>query len=244
MKKIVLFLLLLVSTVSAVDIEGRDNVNTLADMITGFYDKLFGGSISAGYQSVDTATVMSLLNSSALNTSVDLYCVQRDTTLTIAAETSWYDLPTDFYCLPPGHPDFGVTAMSADDGLEIGMKLISIDQIGANRLVTSGSEIPSKYLIRKNKIYIEPVNNDSDSVKIYYAAYANSLDTTTDTTNLDNAYVQYAILGAVEEYLKAVNWGSAQSFAVERLKVIQAAKAKEEAKFNITRKSVIENLIK
>jgi len=80
-------------------------------------------------------------------------------------------------------------------------------------------------------------------VKIYYAAYANNLDTLTDTTNVDKQYIRYAILKSAEKFLRTRNWGNYQSFATERLGLVRDNIVREETRLGITRKSLMEKTV-
>ncbi|GAG81154.1 unnamed protein product, partial [marine sediment metagenome] len=61
--------LLLVGSVSASDIQGRDNVTIGTDMLTQLYDEVFP-STSQPQKSLDTTSGLALLSSAGLDASV------------------------------------------------------------------------------------------------------------------------------------------------------------------------------
>ena len=245
MKKIVLLLLLLTGTSYSSDRVGQDNIVELSDMLTQLWDEILPAT-STPYKQLDTTTATNLLNWSANNAAHELFAVERDTTIIIAANTYWYNLPSDFYKIPPDQAAFGAVAIDDADGLEYGMQQMNTGQIGLERLTGTTGEIPSRYLIRKHKVYIEPVNDAGDSVRLYYAAHANILDTVggADTTNVDLEYIQYVILKAAEKYLQATNWGNKQDYANGRLAIVQAKLLMEEKRLGVTRQSGLEDIVK
>lgn len=244
MKKLILILLLSM-TISAFasDRAGRPNVTTGGDMLTQLFKEVFP-NYNQPQKSLDTTTAFNFLNSSTLNASKVLKCVERDTVILMIADTEWYNLPSDFYEIPADMSEFGVVAIGKGTGFEIGMKLMSIFQIGAERPTASSDEIPTNYLIRKYQIHVEPANNSNDSVRVYYAAYSNVLDSVQDTTNIDKQYIDYVILLAAEKFLRGANWGNMQSYANSRLLVVQANLAEEEKRLGITRRSIVEDMVR
>ena len=244
-KLIVIFLLVMTSSAFATDRVGQDNITLLGDMLTRLWDELFP-TTSTPYKNLDTTIATNLLNWAAENASTEIWCIQRDTAIIVVAGTERYALPSDFYEVPAGMAEFGVVAIPTGTVFETGMKLMNIGQKGQFRVIQSGSEIPSYYLIRKKELHIEPANNSGDTVRVYYAAYSNVLDTVggADTTNINKEYIQYVILKAAEKYLKAVNWGNAQGYADSRLEIVQADLTKEERKLGITRRSVVEDMVR
>lgn len=247
MKKIILIPLLvgmLAMTGVTSDRAGRDNTTTGDDMLTQLYDEVFP-TTNQPQKSLDTTTALNLLNSAALEASVDLYCVERDTVILMIAGTEWYNLPSDFYDVPLGNPVHGVVAVAGGTGdEEVGMKPMSLSQIGKQRPTSSSNEIPSQFLIRKFRIHVEPVNNSNDTVRVYYAAYASVLDSVQDTTNIDKPYIHYVVLKAAEKFLEGANWGTAQAYATKRLAEVQKSLLLEEKRWGIIRQSVIEDMVK
>ena len=244
MKKIILlFMVLLVVPSYASDRLGQGNTTILSEMITQFYIETFGNAYGTPHKFADTTTVEYLLNTSSLDASTDLNCVERDTTIYTLTDSNWYDLPSDFYDVPANLSRFGVTVKSSSGTRENAMSLIAVDQIGTKSQSATAGEIGAWYCIRKGRIYIEPANNDSDAVKVYYAALANELDTATDTTNIDRKYIRYIVLKAAEKFLRTRNWGSYQSVASERLGIVQTELAREETLLGITRKSLMEKTV-
>ncbi len=244
MKKLILIMILLLAvSVFASDRVGRPNVTTGSDMLTQLYKEVFP-NYEQPQKSLDTTTALNLFNSSTMNASKMLYCVERDTIIIMVAGTEWYALPSDFYEVPAHLTQFGAVAIGGNTGEEIGMKLMSISQIGQERPTESSNEIPSHFLINKFMIHVEPVNNSNDSVRVYYAAYANVLDSVQDTTNIDNQYIDYVVLLTAAKFLRGAMWGGVQSYANDRLAIIQFDLAEEEKRLGIIRRSIVEDMIR
>jgi len=235
MKKIIVFILCLTALALGSDREGQSNVMVFGDMMTRFCAEILPMT-STPYKQIDSTTVIELLNSAALEASTDLFCVERDTTLVMVAGTMWYNLPSDFYDVPVNMAQFGVVSIGSGTSGETGMKTMSVSEMGLNLPMSSSNEIPTRYIIRKGQIYIEPVNNDGDTVRVYYAAYANLMVTDTsgtDTSNIDKSYMEYVILSAAAKYLTAANWVTADAYRASRLAIVQGNLAAEEKRLGI-----------
>jgi len=237
-----LLLLLLISSAGATDRAGQANVTTGGDMLGQLYKELFP-DVSTPYTILDTTTGLALISAATLDVSVDpgLNAVQRDTTIDVVTGTEWYALPSDFYEIPAGVPEFGVTAIPEDEALETGMEIMSVGAIGQYRDDTG---IPLHFLVRKNRLHIEPTNNTGDTVRVYYAAYSNVIDAVTDTTNIDKRYINYVVLLSAEKYLQGVFSKGNQSFANNKLVYIASKQQEALRKLGVVDKAPIDKIIK
>ncbi|MHC4800360.1 MAG: phage adaptor protein [Planctomycetota bacterium] len=242
MKRLLPLLLIpLVSTAYGADIAGQNNsvrsqVDSLVDRV---YDVGFAFT-SQPYKLADTTSVIQALSWSA-DAAAKRFYVQRDTTITVAADDEWYDLPSDFWKIPAYLPQFGVLAWGDDDGVNtaVGMKPISVSVIGGHR---DDQGIPQYYVVQKFQIHIEPANTSNDTVRVLYAARSNVLSALTDSTNVDWEYIDFIVYDALETIYRGINWGGSQAIADAKLAEFGRIKAEIVADIENRNKSMVELL--
>ena len=243
MKKIIVLLLLLSGTAYGTDVTGqgksmRAQTDSLIDRV---YDVGFAFT-STPYKLADTTLVMQALSWSADKAAKRFY-IERDTSIVIVAGTEWYSLPSDFWKIPHFLPAFGVVSWGDDQGLgkAVGMQPMSINEVGLHRDLQG---IPQYYLVQKFKLHVEPANKSNDSVKVFYAARSNIMDTITDSTSVDWEYLDFIVYDAVMTLYGAVNWGDYQPFADARLAEIKRARKEAVAIIENQKKSLLESMAK
>lgn len=236
-----LVIALLASTAYGADIAGQTNsvrsqVDSLVDRV---YDAGFAFT-SQSHKLADTTLVIQTLSWSA-DAAAKRFYVQRDTTITVAAGTEWYALPSDFWAIPAHLPQFGVLAWGDGDGLgtAVGMKPISASVIGTHRDDTG---IPQFYVVQKFQIHIEPANTSNDTVRVLYAARSNVLSALTDSTNVDWEYIDFIVYDALATLYGAINWGEMQPMADARLAEFQRIRAEAIISIENRNKSIMELL--
>jgi hypothetical protein len=245
MNKIVFLLIALMLTPSLVlasDVAGRTNSTSVDSLVDWFYDKV-AAYTSQPWMIWDTTLVIQSYDRNSLSVSKDFYAVERDTTITVTANTEWYALPSDFLAIPYYLPQFGCVSWGDDDGIQAanGMQPTSIRQVGSHR---DAEGIPLYYLVQKFQLHIEPANTTNDTVRVYYAATSNKLDALADVTNIDLEYIDYLVLLTAEDLLRAVNAGNADAFMNKILAETQKERTEEEAKLIAREKSIIELMAK
>ena len=238
---VILALILLTSVSYGADIQGQNNsvrsqVDSLVDRV---YDVGFAFT-SQPHKLADTTLVIRALSWSA-DAAAKRFYVQRDTTITVVADTEWYALPSDFWAIPAYLPQFGVLAWGDDEGLgtAVGMKPISVSTIGTHRDDTG---IPQFYVVQKFQIHIEPTNSSNDTVRVLYAARSNILDTITDSTNVDWQYLDFIVYDALATIYGGINWGGMQPMADARLAEFQRIRAEAVVDIQNRSKSIMELL--
>ena len=241
MKK--LLMLLLISTLAAslwADSEGESGSMTLGDIMTQAYEEVAGYMASSvRYQSFDSTWVINQANNACRRVAKNLHCVERDTFITMTAAVEFYGLPLDILDGPTGIDRVG--SIKAGTGLENRMKAIDPDAVGVNR--QSGSGAPQFYIVSGDSIQFIPANNDSDSVHVYYFARANNLDSSSDTSNIENDYQDLIVY----ETVKALLRGKAPVLGAvgeARMAEIEALRFAEETRLKRLSKSELEVLPK
>ena len=241
MRKLTSFILIAVALMSlsvyAVDIQGQGDTTTVSEMVVQVWDDLWG--YTAAPQTItDTSFTIRMLNDAALETAHDWLCVERDTIISVSADSEDYDLPPDFYRI------LWVESASDSTNKFQGMIPMSGDQIGYHR--TEGST-PRYYLVYKHKLHIEPIGDTTTTarVRVRYAANSNKLDSLDDTTNIGKEFVKYLTLTAEINILTAVQArGAYQPVIDNKLKFIAVKRDLEKARIDGLNKSVLERLAK
>lgn len=236
-----LVIALLASTVYGADIAGQINsVRTQADsLVDRVYDVGFAFT-SQPHKLADTTLVLQALSWSA-DAAAKRFYVQRDTTITVASGTEWYNLPSDFWAIPSYLPQFGVLAWGDGEGLgaAAGMQPISVGKIGAHR---DEKGIPQFYVVQKFQIHIEPTNTSNDTVRVLYAARSNVLSALTDSTNVDWEYLDFIVFDALVTIYGGINWGGMQPMADVRLAEFKRIRAEAVVDIENRNRSIMELL--
>jgi hypothetical protein len=233
---IAISILTLMAPAYATDIQGAGNAVMFSDLMTDVYAEVAGFvSTGARYKVVDSALVENRIDWACREIS-NLGLIERETTITISADTESYELPTDFNLIAPG---IGRVAALSSVGLEISMVPITTEQVGNHRDDTG---LPSFYRVENRKLHIEPVR-DSGTVILHYGAYANVIDTAADTSNIDLRYRNIVVLWASQAILRA-KLPSLAGIGAALLAALDTREKQETARLGIESKSVLENLVK
>lgn len=236
MKKLIILLLLLVmvSSIDAVDRTGRDNTVILQDYVDGIYYWTAGFlAPNSRNELYDSTWVKFTANESRLETA-DRYPVstERRDTIAITSGTEWYALNDDFSDV------IRVTAILDGTGLETAMT--EIDPQAAGKVRQTGNVAPKHWIVSRPNIQFIPANNDSDTVIVYYSATANELTALTDTCNIDIEYKLFAILRAAEVLMSIKASGVSSLVQADRLEFVQEKLLAEEKRLNERNKTVLE----
>lgn len=181
MKKALTVLLVLALVVPALtaDIVGTNNIVTLGDLMTDVYAEIAGFMASGSrYIYADSTLVINRINA-ACREIAEAGKIERDTTVTVVAGTENYALPYDFLMA------LWLSSKESGTDLEYGMDSIPGNMVGKHR---ADKGIPRFWRVDKSRLHIEPANNDGDSIIVHYGAYANVMDSTADTSNVDRSY--------------------------------------------------------
>lgn len=242
MRKLTIFLIplmagLMVVPAMALDRAGQGDTTIVNDLITRIYDEGFNWASEAQrIKLVDTSYAIRTLSSSAEHTG-NKYYIERDTIIVTAANTELYNLPNDFNVIPYERPEFGVTSIKKSTGKEVGMKPITIGDID----MYDTADQPIEFQIRKSQIYIQPVVQANDSIKVYYSARSNTLSALTDTLNIHREYMDYLVYHALEKIFRAILLREgAQEYMLKQLADFTMLKEKEAIRLALRQQSILE----
>jgi|GEM_PF-4398097 len=241
MRKLLIFLILLImaSPATAIEMEGKPDSTIVNGLVSRVFDEGFRWCTDAERISwrIDTTYVIRILDYAAEQTQKKFY-IERDTFTVTVLGTYYYSLPSDFHDMPYERPEFGVTAIQKSSGQkEKGMRPMTVTQMDAY----SSEDQPQRYMIREDQIYIEPVVQSGDTIKIYYAARSNTLDALTDTTNISRDYLDYMVYLAIETIYRAILLRDpAQDFLQKQVADFTILRTKEEARLAERKRSLFD----
>ncbi len=238
MKKLIcLLIFLMVVPAMALDRAGQGDTTITNELVTRIYDEGFNWASEAqAIKLVDTSYVIRTLSSSAEHTG-NTYYIERDTIIVTVANTELYNLPNDFNVIPYERPEFGVTSIKKGTGKEVGMKAIAIGDMD----MFDTANQPTRFQVRKSQIYIQPVVQANDSIRVYYSARSNTLDALTDTLNIHREYTDYLVYHALEKIFRAILLREgAQEYMLKQLADFTVLKEKEAIRLAVRQQSILE----
>lgn len=238
MRKLTIFLILLMAVPAmALDRAGQGDTTIVSDLVTRIFDEGFHWASEAqAIKLVDTSYAIRTLSSSAEHTG-NTYYIERDTIILIVAGTELYNLPNDFNVIPYERPEFGVVSIVKGTGKEVGMKPIAIGEID----MYATADQPTRFQVRKSQIYIQPIVQANDSIKVCYSARSNTLSALTDTLNIHREYMDYLVYHALETIFRSILLKEgAQEYMLKQLADFTILKEKEAVRLALRQQSILE----
>lgn len=238
MRKLTIFLVLVMfAPVMALDRAGQGDTTIVSELVTRIFDEGFNWASEAqAIKLADTSYVIRVVDYSAEHTG-NKYYIERDTIIVTVANTEFYNLPNDFNVIPYERPEFGVASIVKGTGKEVGMRPITIRDID----MFATADQPTEYLIRKSQIYIQPIVQANDSIRVYYSARSNTLTALTDTLNIHREYLNYLVYYALEIiYRSILAKEGAGAFEEKQLADFTMLKENEAIRLALRQQSILE----
>jgi hypothetical protein len=187
------------------------------------------------YRVVDSTTMKACINMAGIELCKFYGAAQRrDSSNATTSGKERYSLPADFYLAKR------IAIITANTGLEVDLQEMDAEKIGLYRDNTGA---PTFYRIWNGKIQIVPVNATSDTLIIEYYASNKQLSAATDTSNIDQEFLDFWAVSAAEKGLIAKRQNN-DSITNQRLITVQELLKLETERHARIDKSYLERITK